>query len=241
MKFPVSARRVYDRLPAPLRRLLTARELSLPYLWAECVGIFVGFPIVLYFIRHDFGPWLVQVLVVTALGAFCALLLDPDFERRRLGSMGSWTSLADTLRRILKSFVPGALLCTALVLWLRPELFLRFPQSQPRLFAVVMVFYPLLSVYPQEILFRTFFFHRYRRILGSDRALIVASAIVFGLAHLFFANWIAPLLTTVGGWLFARTYARTESTLQCSLEHGLWGDFLFTVGLGWYFWSGSIS
>ena len=25
-----------------------------------------------------------------------------------------------------------------------------------------MIFYPLVSVYPQEIIFRSFFFHRYR-------------------------------------------------------------------------------
>ena len=47
-------------------------------------------------------------------------------------------------------------------------------------------------------------------------------------------------MTAVGGYLFARTYARSESTLMVSLEHALWGDFLFTVGLGWYFWGGSI-
>ena len=105
---------------------------------------------------------------------------------------------------------------------------------------VVMIAYPLLSVYPQEILFRTFFFHRYRPILGSRHGAILWSAFVFGLAHLFFANWIAPTLTALGGYLFARTYTRSGSTLAAVIEHALWGDFLFTIGLGWYFYGGSI-
>jgi membrane protease YdiL (CAAX protease family) len=95
-------------------------------------------------------------------------------------------------------------------------------------------------VYPQELIFRTYLFHRYRALFGSDRALVAASAVAFGLAHLFFANWWAPLLSTAGGWLFARTYLRTRSTLQATVEHGLWGDVVFTVGLGWYFYGGSI-
>jgi uncharacterized membrane protein YbjE (DUF340 family) len=39
---------------------------------------------------------------------------------------------------------------------------------------------------------------------------------------------------------FARTYAKTQSTLQVALEHMLWGCFAFTVGLGWYVYSGAI-
>jgi membrane protease YdiL (CAAX protease family) len=64
--------------------------------------------------------------------------------------------------------------------------------------------------------------------------------VAFGLAHIVFANWTAPLMTTVMGVLFALTYARTGSTLQASLEHGIWGWFAFTVGLGWYVFSGAI-
>jgi membrane protease YdiL (CAAX protease family) len=103
-----------------------------------------------------------------------------------------------------------------------------------------MILYPLLSVYPQELIFRTFFFHRYRQIFRQSWVLILASGLSFGLAHLFFANWIAPTLTLLGGLQFARTYDRTNSTLQAAIEHGLWGDLIFTIGLGWYFYGGSI-
>ena len=52
-------------------------------------------------------------------------------------------------------------------------------------------------------------FHRYEPLFGSTRNLIIVSALTFGLAHLFFANLLAPLLSTVGGYIFARTYARS--------------------------------
>jgi hypothetical protein len=48
------------------------------------------------------------------------------------------------------------------------------------------------------------------------------------------------VLSMLGGWLFAYRYHRTGSVFAVSLEHGLWGDFLFTVGLGRYLYSGSI-
>jgi len=64
--------------------------------------------------------------------------------------------------------------------------------------------------------------------------------VAFALAHLFFSNWIAALLSLGGGLLFARTYAHSRSTLLTTVEHGLWGDALFTIGLGWYFYGGSI-
>jgi membrane protease YdiL (CAAX protease family) len=66
------------------------------------------------------------------------------------------------------------------------------------------------------------------------------NAISFSLAHLFYSNWVALLLSFLGGYLFAWRYHRSQSLPLVSLEHALWGDFLFTVGLGWYFYSGAI-
>lgn len=47
-------------------------------------------------------------------------------------------------------------------------------------------------------------------------------------------------MTAGMGVLFGVTYARTGSTLQAALEHGLWEWYGFTVGLGWYVYSGAI-
>ncbi|MEM1176893.1 MAG: CPBP family intramembrane glutamic endopeptidase [Acidobacteriota bacterium] len=219
--------------PPPVSDTLRNQRLRFWELWV----LFVAFPIGLFFIRDHFARWIVPTLLITSAACSLILLRDPTFDRRRFGLA---TPLGQGLAMILRRFIPGALAITLLLVIFRPELLFSFPRREPFWWAVVMVAYPLLSVYPQEILFRTFFFHRYRHLLTSERIAVLWSAAVFGLAHLFFANWIAPTLTAAGGYLFARTYARTGSTLLVTLEHALWGDFLFTIGLGSYFFGGSI-
>jgi membrane protease YdiL (CAAX protease family) len=97
----------------------------------------------------------------------------------------------------------------------------------------------LLSVFPQEILFRAFLFERYGPILHGDFAKAAASAIAFGFAHIVFGNWISVVLSAAGGALFAITYLKTGSLLAACLEHAIFGDFIFTIGLGQYFFHGA--
>lgn len=56
--------------------------------------------------------------------------------------------------------------------------------------------------------------------------------------HIIFRNPVAPLLTLPGGYLFATTYTRTRSLLITGIEHALYGDLVFTIGLGIYFYKG---
>lgn len=203
----------------------------------EFTLLYVAFPLSLWFARETFGRMIIPSLLVLAVLFTVVLLRDRSFDRRQFGGTRGF---ARGLRRVLGVLVPSTALLALCTWWLRPDLFLRLPLEQPRLWTMVMLAYPLLSVYPQEIIFRTFLFHRYAPLFASERSLVAASALSFGLAHLFFANWIAPVLSTAGGWLFARTYARSRSTLLASVEHGLWGDVIFTIGLGWYFYGGAI-
>ena len=46
-------------------------------------------------------------------------------------------------------------------------------------------------------------------------------------------------LLAVGGLMFANTYRRTNSLFLVSLEHALYGNTLFFIGLGWFFWGGA--
>lgn len=199
--------------------------------------LFIAVPLALFFVRKSFGSVIIPTLLLVGGGCTAVLLFDRSFDRKAL-----WNTRAFWRRagKTFAIFVPAALL-VGLATWaLKPSLFLGFPTSAPRWWMLVLIFYPVLSVYPQELIYRTFFFHRYRPLFRKTRWLILASGVAFGLAHLFFANWIAPVMTAIGGVLFAVTYARTQSTLQASLSHGLWGDFLFTVGLGSYFYGGAI-
>ncbi|MEK8021825.1 MAG: hypothetical protein VSS75_033535 [Candidatus Parabeggiatoa sp.] len=50
-----------------------------------------------------------------------------------------------------------------------------------------------------------------------------------------FANWIAIILSFISGLFFAQTYYKTRSALLVTIEHILYGNFLFTIGLGWFF------
>jgi uncharacterized protein len=149
----------------------------------------------------------------------------PDFGRELRGVMLRFMVLA-----------PLVTLTTWLVL---PDLFLSLPRDRPVFWAIIMVLYPLLSVWPQEMLYRALLFHRYARILPTDGARIAASAITFGVAHVIFLNWVAIAMTAAGGLLFARDYARHRSLRVTCIEHSLYGCLIFTVGLGRFFYTGA--
>ena len=61
---------------------------------------------------------------------------------------------------------------------------------------------------------------------------LMVNAAVFSLAHIFFKNTLVMLLTFVGGLLFALTFKKTKSTLLVTIEHAIYGCWLFTVGMG---------
>ena len=106
---------------------------------------------------------------------------------------------------------------------------------------MVMVAYPVLSVYPQGLLYRAFFFERYATLFPDKWAMIVASAAAFAFLHIIFRNSLAVALTFAGGILFAARYAETGSLATSSFEHALYGCWLFTVGLGQYFYHGNLA
>ncbi|GAB2597417.1 hypothetical protein Aab01nite_72980 [Paractinoplanes abujensis] len=132
----------------------------------------------------------------------------------------------------------SALTVGAVALFDRENLFI-LPRENPGLWLLICVFYPLASVYPQELLYRGFLMHRYAPVFGAGKVVAAASAVAFGFAHLLFGNVIAVVATIVGGWLFARRYQSTGSLLTVSIEHALYGITIFTVGLGQYFYHGA--
>ena len=83
--------------------------------------------------------------------------------------------------------------------------------------------------------------NRYKSIFKSDNNLVISSALFFSITHILFLNFIAPILSFIGGLLFANTYNKHRSLLLVSIEHGLYGNTLFFIGLGWYFWGGSLN
>ena len=122
-----------------------------------------------------------------------------------------------------------------------PEKLFIVQKSNPGFIWKIMIFYPFFSALPQEFIFCKFFFARYKSFFGEKTLMVAMSSLAFCLAHILFINWVAPVLGLVGGIIFAGTYKKTKSLLMVSIEHSLYGDTLFFIGLGWFFWGGSVN
>ncbi len=216
---------------------LTLERSASARLWAELLLVFVGLPGLLFAVRGSVRGLIIPLIMLAGLVCWLLLRRTPGFDMQRLwNGRDFWRHFARTLSVML----PLGLFCTAFSWYYEPERFLAFPLNAPTFWLVVMCCYPVLSAYPQELIYRVYFMHRYAPLFRRPWQLMLASALAFGWAHAFLGNWIAPLFTALGGLLFARTYLRSGSLLQTALEHGLWGDLLFSVGIGWYFYAGSI-
>jgi uncharacterized protein len=203
-------------------------------LLAELLTAFAGVPLLIY---KRFLPNLpIPFLLGMAAIAFFVLRHDPSFDTSRLwNAQGAGRHIASVL---IRDAVLLVILGIAVWQW-RPELPFSFVRRAPLLWAAIMVFYPILSVYPQEVLFRAYFLQHYRPLFGDGWLLIAASALAFGFVHIVFGNWISVALSTIGGVLFALTYRQSGSLLLACLDHTIFGNFIFTIGLGQFFYHGA--
>jgi hypothetical protein len=211
----------------PLRRLWRAGELLL---------LFGVAPLVLAWVVRDLRISIFLALPPLFVAVIAILLWDRSFSlRAELARLPSLRLLAGVLATFI---VAGG----AIALYMRleqPHAFLSFPRFNPRLWLLVMLLYPVLSALPQELVYRTFFFHRYGALFGSRRGLAIAlNGALFGFGHIVMQNLAAVLLSALLGVVLAARYDRHRSLWAAWLEHTLWGQFVFTVGLGRYFFTG---
>jgi len=200
-------------------------------LWIELLGIFVAAPILMY--ERVLPNWPMPFLLLTMIWALLVLRNDGSFDQKLLVQR---EGIGAGFRRLLMRDVP-LLALLGLAVWLAaPKLLFSLVKAAPALWLLVMVLYPIVSVYPQELLYRAYFFHRFKPLFGSEAGMIAASAVLFGFVHIIFGNWISIVLTAVGGALFGLTYRSSRSLPLACLEHALFGDFIFTIGIGRYFY-----
>ena len=210
----------------------------------ECLALYVGLPAVFAFlpawIERRWGvrinAWVVPTLLLASATAYVAM------RRTGLLARGEATRLRGVPRRdwafTLARFACGAALLAALLAWRNPDALFAFPRHNPRFWALVCCAYPIVSVLPQGILYRALFEKRYAACV--PRALsLVFGALLFSWAHIVFRNPWACAFTFVGGLFFLSTYRRTGSLLFSGIEHALYGDFLFTIGWGSFFYEGT--
>jgi len=200
----------------------------------EFLAIFFGVPLLIYYRIVPNLP--IPYLVLGAISAFLFLRRDPAYNRARLTS---WANFRPHFVPVLLRDVLLVILLGLAVRFLAPELLFSFVKRAPAFWAVVVLLYPLVSVYPQELLYRAFFFHRYQPLFGGGWAMLLASALAFGFVHIIFGNRLAVILCVLGGFLFSFTYRQSGSLLLACLDHAIFGNFIFTIGLGQFFYHGS--
>lgn len=203
-------------------------------LWLEFLALFIGVPIIMVL---TFGLYpLFPVIIGLALVACILLRLTPGWSFRQLFKgpvIGEW-------RIIAIYFVLTLATCLIFVFTLIPERFLELPTHRTNLWILIMVAYPLVSAFPQEVIFRSLFFERYERLFPTEWTAIVANGFVFGFGHLFYDNWITIAMTGVGGAIMGWAYLRHRSVGLAWVLHALAGQIIFTTGLGVYFYHGAV-
>jgi len=229
----------------PVEKVLSAGgTLSVPalglggWIWrcAELALLYLGAPFAVDAAVHQRGiPVFIALLPVLAI-ILVVLAADRTFSLRRELSRGFSRG---QLASILIVFGLGAGIIAAYVSAYHPALFLELPRNRPETYKRIMVLYPLMSVIAQELVYRTFFFHRYGVLFGRAWwAAILLNGILFGTGHIVIGTPLAVYGSMAAGVLFAWRYAMTRSFWAVALEHTLWGAMVFTVGLGRYFFTG---
>ena len=215
------------------RSLTLARRMWLP---VEMALIFLGVPYLVDTAVHGYRlPVFIALLPVLAI-VLVLLLMDSTFSLKRELARGV---SALNLASIVMVFLIAGGAIAAWVAHYHPDWFLEFPRNRPDTYWTIMLLYPLMSVPPQELVYRTFFFHRYGALFGRAWWVAIAlNALLFGLGHIVVGTQLAIFGTMATGLLFALRYALTRSFWAVYLEHALWGALVFTVGLGRFFFTG---
>lgn len=199
--------------------------------------IYTVFEFLLFFVFVPFianyyldGWFKILPLIGIAIFFFILLRLDSSFEK---------TNLYHFNKAELKKSIPRLIILSVLLIWFTwwifPDLLLYYPRENFEKYLITFFLYPIASVIPQELIYRVYFFHRYRTLVPERFLLMLSNAIIFGLTHWIYANWVAPIATFLVSWIFIYSYLKSKSLLNVSLEHYIYGLIMFTIGFGYFF------
>ncbi|RKE02637.1 CPBP family intramembrane glutamic endopeptidase [Marinifilum flexuosum] len=199
------------------------------YLWTEMLFLFIGLPLLYYFEMIPVHKAIPLVLVFF----YCLFIIikDKNFDREifRIKRDYPWQDF------VLK----GSILLIITSIWVyvfRADVFFHLPRNNFWIWVAVIVSYPIWSAYTQEFIFRAFYYHRYKLLFNNPVVMLLVNAVCFAMAHIIFRNWMALIFTFIGSIIFSYTYLRNKSLNAVFLEHSLYGNILFTNGLGIYFY-----
>ena len=205
------------------------------WLALEFLGLFAVFPFVF---RAQIVPLSLFPTLWVVTGICLAMLARSPGSRLR--ELWDPAGVKRHAALVILPFVAAAPLLLGFTGWYEPERLFAFVRQRPLLWGAVMLLYPVLSVWPQGVVYRSFVFRRYAALFPAPWMRILASALAFGLVHIVFRNWIAPTFAFAGGLLFAWTLERTRSPMAATVQHALFGCWLFTTGSGWHFYYGAV-
>lgn len=199
---------------------------SITYKLIEFFLIFIVLPVSFVL---DYPFWGKAALAVFGFAYVIYVLLKVEGNKFRIAQNLPWRSFFKNV--CLKLLVIAFLTIAYMWITAKSNLF-HILYQKPKLWVVILFAYAMFSVYPQELIYRTLYFQRYSSLFKDKSLFIFVNAIVFSLAHIFYRNTLVLLMTFLGGLLFALTYHKTKSTLLVSIEHTIYGCWLFTVGMG---------
>jgi hypothetical protein len=197
----------------------------------EFCALFLGLPLI--FFVHP-SRWNIHLAMwAVAVYALLTLKRAGDFSLRQLWHGNGWPTAQRKI--VLIRFCIAVPLVILLTAYLAPGRLFSFPLERPWFWLLIMVLYPVLSVVPQELIFRSFFFRRYQPLFKKEWMMIAVSAFVFGFAHIVFHNTVSPTLSAIGGLMFASSYSQHRALKWAAIEHATYGCLVFTAGIGFYF------
>lgn len=218
-------------------RLAIFKKILLPRIWLglEWLILFFGIPLAISqgWIPLSGALSKIGLLFGAALACFFYLLWDKAFVKSRLGGLSK-------IKLIWRILLVRIFLCALLLLagcyLLIPEMLFAFVKNNPRLWLLVFVLYPCLSAWPQELIYRSFMFQRYAKLFGGKMAMVAASATAFAFLHIIYLSWVSMLLTLIAGYVFSLNYKKTGHLATTALEHAVYGNLVFTIGMGVFFY-----
>jgi membrane protease YdiL (CAAX protease family) len=211
-----------------LRRLLYSS--NKPRRIAELVFLYGLLPLLIMMDRWDIP--LMAFLLFMGLSVYFYLVHDPDFDRK---TFLNWKQGRAELGKIMIMFGISALIMLGLIWIIDPSKMFLLLRTNPWFLLLISFFYPVFSVIPQGLAYRSLFFHRYGDLFPGDALKIIFSAFAFSFGHILYKNWMVLVLTFAAGLIFSYHYFKAKSLAVSLLEHALYGVWLFACGLGYFF------
>jgi membrane protease YdiL (CAAX protease family) len=199
---------------------------STPYKSAELFILFILLPISF---TIPYAVWIKLSIGFLGFLYVIFVLLKVENEKFKIAPNLNWIHF---WKETLLKFLIIACLTSLFVWFTNKQMLFEVVINKPIMWIIFLLVYCFFSVYPQELLYRTFFFKRYKNLFKNESLFLFLNAILFSLAHMFFKNSLVIIITFFGGLLFAFTFNNTKSTLLVSIEHAIYGSWLFTLGMG---------